>query len=478
MNPAFMLNGEGWPKYPSRSFGRLDETEPVYIADADEAVFAFNVVDASWSGFSSGGACDLGNMDRPNALAASWSNWFNGKPPDFVDVYDRVPIYRIEITSQRGSLLFSDLAAVAEEDWVEIQLGESGIGEADVFGSLSTAPVTAHVQYIKPRIPQSAALNLAFDMNTWPNSSEADIKTAIGAVPNLEYLIGFDVGQGSAVGLADANEDIQLYFDLGAGVYRNHFTRPNPLRFCWRKARVVVLSHWDSDHWAGEASDPHAAKMTWIAPRQTLGPSHAAFASRIAAAGGKLLIWGASPPSLSVAAGSQTLKFSRCTGTSRNGSGIAAEVSNPHLHRQWLLTGDARYDEIPLRPTNPIGVVVPHHGADMGNGSIPPLRPRGYVRLLYSFGPGNKHGRSNVQHPTSAAMTSHEARGWQHGGWSGQSPGICRAGADVLATAIHGISHLDGMVASWSAAPVLPFSTLPCSTHRFPAGCTGAPGEA
>ena len=481
MNRAFLLDGEGWPGYPTRSFGQLDQTEPIRPLEADEAVFAFDVVDASWSGFSSGGEFDLDNMDRLNRLAASWSNWFAGKPPDtgFGEAYDCVPIYRVEITSRRRSPLFNNLAAFTEEDWVEIYLGPTGMGDADVFGSLSAASVAAQVQQIKGGIKESAALTLAFDMQTWPNSSEADLKSAIGTLPDLEYLIGFDVGQGSAVGLADKNEDVRLYFDLGAGAYFNHFTKLDPLRFCWRTANVVILSHWDSDHWAGEVSDPVAGTKTWIAPRQIIGPKHKAFANRIAAAGGKLLIWGATPSTLSVAAGAQTLKLSRCTGTTgRNGSGIAAEVSNPHNSRQWLLTGDAGYHEIPLLPPSPVAIVAPHHGGDMGPVSVPPLKSGGYVRLLYSFGPGNKNGRTKIQHPTNAAMTSHEVRGWHHGQWSGKTPGTCRAGADVLATAIHGTSHLDAMVASWSAAPLLPFSTLPCSTHGFPPGCTGSPKEA
>ena len=77
-----------------------------------------------------------------------------------------------------------------------------------------------------------------------------------GDRPSLDYLIGLDVGQGTAVGLADSNQDIHLYFDLGGGIYRNGPTRPKPLRFCWHVDAPIVLSYWDSDHWAGEIADP------------------------------------------------------------------------------------------------------------------------------------------------------------------------------------------------------------------------------
>jgi hypothetical protein len=31
----------------------------------------------------------------------------------------------------------------------------------------------------------------------------------------------------------------------------------------------VILSHWDTDHWAGEMTDPLAAQQTWVAPGST-----------------------------------------------------------------------------------------------------------------------------------------------------------------------------------------------------------------
>jgi hypothetical protein len=81
---------------------------------------------------------------------------------------------------------------------------------------------------------------------------------------------------------------------------------------------------------------------TWVAPRQRkLGPTHHAFAGKIAMFG-KLLIWSAAAgTTLRHALGpGQTLTLARCTGTTRNGSGIAAlmEASGGEA---WLLTGDA-----------------------------------------------------------------------------------------------------------------------------------------
>ena len=61
MNRIFSPFGEGWPGFPRRSYGRLDQTEPVVLDGAPEAVFCFDVVDAEWPGFESGHVFDLTN---------------------------------------------------------------------------------------------------------------------------------------------------------------------------------------------------------------------------------------------------------------------------------------------------------------------------------------------------------------------------------------------------------------------------------
>ena len=480
MNRIFSPFGEGWPGFPRRSYGRLDQTEPVVLDGAPEAVFCFDVVDAEWPGFESGHVFDLTNPSMlEERLRDFWARLFKHEPGVGPDPYDDLPIFRVEITSKPGSPWFEQLVALPEDEWVELTLSDTGGVEVDVFGGLLAAAVTARLQNVLRNIPQSAALNTLFSMNTWPDASEADLRTAIGSLPFVKYLIALDVGQGSAIGLADAQEDIHLYFDLGGGVYRNAPTRPNPLRFCWRQNAPIVLSHWDSDHWAGETTDPLAASKTWIAPRQKITKTHVAFGNRILNAGGSLLIWGKKPATLSMSlAGGQTLELSKCTGTSRNGSGIAAIVSDVTSQRQWLLTGDAGYHELASIPPVPAAVVIPHHGADMGVKSTPPPSPGGYARLLYSFGPGNKHGRTSVQHPTTRAMTAHQTQGWDHGTWVGAVPGGSLAGKDVLATAVHASSHLNGMVVSWSAAPAVPLTTFPCATPGASVGCTGSVPQA
>jgi hypothetical protein len=224
-----------------------------------------------------------------------------------------------------------------------------------------------------------------------------------------------------------------------------------------------------------------------VAPRQSgLGPRHHAFAARILKAKGTLLIWGAAAGTTrSHALGTgHTLTLARCTGTKRNGSGIAGMV-NKTSGEAWLLTGDAGYHELALTiPSQLSTVVAPHHGADMGAASVAPLRPAGYARLVYSFGPGNRHGKTKVMHPRSAAVTHHHAQGWDHGAWPLATPGHTVAGKDVLATAEnpgHGSAgrHLESTGTGWIAPPPA-CGTIPCPNPGPCAaglnqsnGCTG-----
>jgi hypothetical protein len=484
-NRIFSINGEGWPGFPSRAFARLDQTEPIDPRQREEAVFAFDAVDASWPGFGIGGTFDLAQEQQVrNTLSQFWTSMFGSRetrPQE--NPFDEMPIYRVEVTSRPGDAFWETLQGFLEEDWITLELDSSGSFPVDVYGGILAAAVEASL--LSATITsdaESAALSAAFDIDLWPDATDTDIDQVLAGRGALESLVGYDVGQGSAVGLLDAGENALLFFDLGAGAWGNKKTRPNPLRFCWRKKAPVILSHWDTDHWAGELSDPLAAQTTWLAPRQSkLGPSHNAFAGRILASGGTLLIWGAPAGTVRThtLAPGQTLTLARCTGSSRNGSGIAGLVEASNLGQAWLLTGDAGYHELGLTlPTQLSTVVAPHHGADMGSRSVAPTRPYGYTRLIYSFGPGNTHGRTRVTHPTSVAVTHHHGRGWSHGSWSLAIPALLVAGGDVLATAENPSRgsvgrHLDSTASGWSRSPAVPFRTVPCAaTPASTTGCT------
>jgi hypothetical protein len=473
----------GWPDFPLRSFARLDHFEPADLSNAKEAVFSFDAVDDKW----------LSNEFPqlfPNATPAlvqsrmkkAWSALFGKGSTNVLDFFDGIPVYNIEVTVSRQDAFWDAVVAMIDkEDWIEIRLSNSGTHTVDVYGSLISDPVDAHLQAIK-RAPASVSrlLSRLFDVGNWPDATGDEVDAVLQTPNSLATLAMYDVGQGSAIGLMDHANTVNLYFDVGAGCYGNKHTRPSPLRFCWRGTPPIVLSHWDSDHWAGGSSDIAAQGRTWLAPRQLgLGPRHHLFAGRILSFGGTLRIWGAPKGSMRTVSigGGQELSIVKCSGKDINGSGIAMILNSAPTTSSWLLTGDAGYGEIGIAPAFPVSAVTaPHHGADMtSKGGSPPSKAIKYSKLLYSFGPGNKHGKSSISHPTSTALTQHSA--WSHGSWLPANLATTVAGGDVLATACNppttAPAHLESAAAKLTApAPTVPLSGLPCSKHGLGHGCT------
>lgn len=464
MNRYFFA-GEERREPPRRALARIDEVATT-APDVEGALhLSLDAVDGEWPGFAGDGLLSLAPGDDDFRLARYWKSRFLEPPGDLVDrsPYDEVPLFQIEVELPDSPLLRGFLRSFT--GWLDLELGDSGI-PVDVYGGLFAEPARAHLALVRIASPQlSRRLDQAFDMEFWPDAEEDALRAALQPRCTIDQLAVLDIGQGSANALLCACGFAVAYFDLGCGVYRNKKTNPATIQFCDCDHPPIILSHWDSDHWGGAAIDRAMLARRWIAPRQTIGPKHVAFADSILAAGGTLDIFPRHLPGLTVGAG-QRLDLRRCTGPSsdRNGSGLALVVEDDASGRHWLLTGDAGYDQLagPI-PADLAAVVVPHHGADMGTTSIPPPAPGGdaYARLLYSFGPGNAHGKTAVQHPTQAAIDAHAAVGWLHAGWT-TPPGTTAPLAPVLATAQHPAAHSGGARAGWLAAPAAPRHLSDC----------------
>src|SRR4051794_10356442 len=125
MNRIFSPKGDGWPKFPSKAFARLDQTEPVNPIESEEAVFAFDAVDANWPGF---GADGLFALERPeqvrNMLAQFWTGMFGSRETrPTADPFDEMPIYRIEVTSRPGNAFWNFLSDFGQqENWITLEL--------------------------------------------------------------------------------------------------------------------------------------------------------------------------------------------------------------------------------------------------------------------------------------------------------------------------------------------------------------------
>lgn len=250
------------------------------------------------------------------------------------------------------------------------------------------------------------------------------------------FVAVYDVGQGNCNAVCDEAGVPQLYFDFGRPLPFNAHTAPVPFpRFCFSAPPLIVLSHWDFDHW-GAVRLPRkmwhqwAINSPWIAPRQYLGPIHLELANKLF--GNKmLLLWPDALDLMKSALGDLV----RCTGPNaltpgdRNDTGLAFYASDKSQRRRprdsVLLPGDADFAFIPARNSRHAltGLVASHHGGHVCR--VPP--PKGYcAHLAVSVGWDNTYG-----HPRRNAMAAYANAGWhaQMFTWDREECGETRLGS-------------------------------------------------
>lgn len=505
MNKHFIRDYPREWRMPTRVFARLDHVERPNPGEWT-VLLAFDAVDADWllnRGLTDE-RFDLNDPDR--ALAALSARPLKPVPQgQGVSPFDDAPLYRIDIEHPLGHGLFG----YGQPDFIDTGRADSGLGAleaawfvleltlaqqldgrvpASVYPSLFSLPATAFVKGTMPSVPQGKALSGIFSLATLPTISTAQLEKKL-AVGRADLLAAYDVGQGNSNALLEEHRGSAaptLYYDLGAGVYRNQHTTPTGLRFCFTYRPPILLSHWDADHWAGTYATSingnyPALQQDWYAPLQTVGPVHVAFAHDVFTGGGSMSTY--APPLGAIGASKlstgQTLRFTCGSGSDRNNTGIVVAVEDDALQpgRSWILTGDCDYDFFmsTLLPHPPVGLVAPHHGADLASGvnaPAPVALVTQYCRLVYSFGAGNRHGKK--QHPTTIGMQLHNNPGWKHGSWSLATPGQSVAGADVLHTEVHGgagtpAGPLGGCLVGWDQKP------SPIAPNCGGGGCTISP---
>lgn len=479
-------------KLPSRLYALLDHTEPTNTEPAASqegagpALFSFDAIDANQlDQLPSFGSDDVRVCE--SAWRDYWTELSNPRR-DTRNPFDRLPLYRLDtMLSPSDPMRAIAVRTEKPEDrgkwkafhsiWLEIELlpPSPGSRPAEIYPQMFGAPIPVHIQIKLPSGRRGAALNASFSLNSLPHVSWTVVESLVKR--SAAALAVYDVGQGSASALTDKSFFPQLYFDLGCGVYRNEKTSPDSLSFCFTDKPPVLLSHWDTDHWAGaycQSKSTHSAlKMDWVMPHQQVSATHLAFANDILTAGGTVQIF--DPPAGAVHSTTLTdgceLTLVRCDGSSRNDSGFAVCVSESATSDlRWLLTGDAVYDHIlpHLSHSNTLkfqAVIVPHHGAELSHQSLIPT-PLGntpqYQRLVFSFGPNNAHGRNSTSHPKASTVDAHQNAGWDVGRWNGiTAPGHRVAKADVRATGKNGpgCERLHSILINWKGDLVAPQTT-------------------
>lgn len=441
----------------------------------EESIVVLDAIRADWSGFESGPFALAANMGEEDSPASRYWQAVFQVGPSVPDAFEGAPVVRIEMDSSiDGSI--PRLVRDERLPWLEFDVGDTPGAAASMFepgtkGLFDSEEVDAQVGNFSES-EYSVALDRIFDMASWPDADQDELSHALWAVPAVSQIVAFDVGQGGANALIDTKGVPRLYFDAGAGMGRHAKSTPANLSFCVCRHPPIILSHWDTDHWAGARADPRLLSHVWIAPRQPIGITHAIFANDILRNRGTVLIyssksvftyglrwdqfrWGNPGPRPN-----QILSIVPCTGTSRNDSGLALVVHDQDRDLDWLLTGDASYSAIPhtFAADRLVVVTASHHGAQQPRRSFIPARTSNtaaYSRLLYSFAQPNAFG-----HPHPKTISDNSARGWRHGAMV--APYLA-AGMDALATGLGDTTRpRASLSAGWRRRPLLPRHLLDC----------------
>lgn len=394
-----------------------------------------------------------------------------------ISPYENAVIFRAEVETTVIKEGFKNLEALEfsyENKWFNISILKKGKGAGDskLYTNLFKAPIDAKLMITKIKPAHQKKLNAEFSLDTANIISPSQLAQELThRVCSADYLAVYDVGQGNANALISSfNEKCPVvYFDMGCGIGAHVSTAPLDLKFCTCNKPLIILSHWDQDHWAGALHiKSQALPLTWVVPRQQLDGVHKSFAHEIISAGGKLLVLDMTKDNVesSLLSNKQIVRFSLGVGTSRNNSGIILAVENNDLQfpSSWLLTGDCAYNYFPksFQYSPPVAVVAPHHGGVTRVSTIAPSPAihNGYNRLIYSYGPDNKF--STTQHPTHSSVYIHRVAGWNVGTWT-TAPGMSAKTGDILATSKHSPLPFErgGVLVGWE-----PLTTLPMACNR------------
>ena len=117
-----------------------------------------------------------------------------------------------------------------------------------------------------------------------------DLATLAGLSPlaKASQILGvriFDVGQGDSIAVlvdVEGRKEAALQLDYG-GRERNPFEKDSEvdLRMPISRKRLLMLTHWDEDHWCSASKGTMAQEAAWLVPRQVTSPRAARFSATL-----------------------------------------------------------------------------------------------------------------------------------------------------------------------------------------------------
>ena len=215
----------------------------------------------------------------------------------------------------------------------------------------------------------------------------ADLTNLVGLSPfsKASFISGirvFDVGQGDSIAiLADVGgtEESVLQIDYG-GRERNPFKDGKDIdkRMPIVRGQLLMLTHWDEDHWCSASKGSSAQSADWLVPRQLTSPRAVLFSTklraihcipeslvsqplRFAVQNGDYMLW----EKIGYFAGA----FAKDEDCNKTGLAFAIVRLGPQGEEAILLPGDTPFDKVGVfarllqRGVKLRGVVAFHHGA-------------------------------------------------------------------------------------------------------------------
>ena len=391
---------------------------------------------------------------QPVMLECVDTSWFHSMQSNengllWTDIYQDAPLSVLELTNYPLPQ-FPEGAQPGDIAWYEFGYESASSTESDArhYTSLFSDGATVKISFHEPRAlgwqgkgPMGSSGWLSQAIAKLPPDFQGleMLRKKLAAVDCSGGVAIYDVGQGACQAALDDELHLpQMYVDFGGGVLVNRKTFPDELvGFCFTRRPIIVLSHWDWDHWSSAYRQEASMSAPWFAPPVPMKPIQQAFAAELFARK-SLHIWDTTWPAEIVGG---PVRIERCTGRTINDSGLAVTLRRSAAStRNCLLPGDAAYACIPSVAGGASfnSLCMTHHGGRL-HSTVYPKPKRGGSSTL-SAGP-----RNSYKHPLFHTLATHLEVGWKF----------------PIATALTG-QRPSHVLVPWGSQP-----------HAFQGGCHG-----
>lgn len=302
--------------------------------------------------------------------------------------------------------------------------------EADAVMIIGTSPIRHFDKKIEitgnPSVDEIKKIDEVYSqkLNDLKPSTAADIKNLIGPVigsARFKNVKIYKVGNANCTYLyADDDENhCRLLYDIGICRKKAHSTRVsksivpyvNSIRaFVHFKPDIIVISHWDSDHYIGYVyTSNDIFNCPWISPDLKYAKMNA---KRLASylAGIKCLNVIDSDREEEIKVNDELVLYKGLVKdkdiSKINCTGIAIKIYNTASGRSTMLMGDVPYISLPaasdFKKENPYDtLIVPHHGSKMDFSPLKAISKKG-IAVICSDGKQVKTKKGLIDNPDSA----------------------------------------------------------------------------